>query len=129
MNLSTQPTATTRLKPVAKVREARASPRVPTPPAPLAQVPTGETMASHRTSLMTGAPWSPPLLRAPPPRGPAALRTPLSPPSMTPAQHALYSHGHHETAQNPATLILSGECVCVCVYASVRISVGISVLP
>lgn len=115
-NLSPQPTATTRLKLVAKVREARASPRVPTPPAPPAQVHTGEMMPLHHTNLLTGAPWSPLLLHVPlhPQHGLAALGTLLDPQNSTLVQHVLYSQSHHETAQNPATLILSGECVCLC---------------
>lgn len=64
-NLSPQPTATIRLKLVAKVREPRASPRAPTPPAPPAQVHTGEMMASHPINLLTGGPWSPTLLSVP----------------------------------------------------------------
>lgn len=73
-----QPTATIRLKLVAKVRERRASPRAPTPPAPPAQVRTGETMASHPTNPLTGGPWSPSQLSVPrllPLRGQVDLRT------------------------------------------------------
>ncbi len=129
INLSFQPTVTTRPKPVARVREARASPRVPTPPAPPALVHTGEMTALHLTNLLTGALWSPPLLHVPPPppRGLDALRILLAPLSSTQVQHALCSHGHHETALNPATLILSGAYVCLCLH-DVRISVWISVL-
>lgn len=110
-----QPTATTRLKQVGKVREARASPRVPTPPDPPAQVPTGEMMLLHHTNLLTGAPWSPPLLHVPlhPPRGLVALGTLPDLPRWTLVQHVLYSQSHPETAPNPASLILSGECVCL----------------
>lgn len=113
INLPSQPTAITRLRLVAKVREARASPRVPTPPAPPAQVHIGEMMALHHTNLLTGAPWRPPLLHVPlhPPHGLAARETLLAHPSLTLFQHVLYSHSQHATAQNPATLILSGECV------------------
>lgn len=113
--LSTQPTATIRLKPVAKVKEPRASHQVLTPLAPPVQVHTGETTVLHLISLLTGGPWSRSMLHVPlPPRhGQVDLRTLLFPPSLTLLQHVHCSHGRHETAQNPATLILSGECVSV----------------
>lgn len=96
-----------------KVREARASPRVPTPPDPPAQVPTGEMMLLHHTNLLTGAPWSPPLLCVPPhpPHGLVALGTLPDLLRWTLVQHVLCSQSHPETALNPASLILSGECV------------------
>lgn len=124
INLPSQPTAITRLRLVAKVREAIASPRVPTPPAPPAQVHIGEMTPLHHTNLLTSAPWRPPPLHVPlhPPRGLVALGTLLAHPSLTLFQDVLYSHGQHATAQSPATLILSGECVCVSVRTNVVIS-------
>jgi len=118
--LSPQRTVTTKLKLVDKVRELRAINRVPTPLAPPAPAHTGVMTAWHHTNILTGAPWSPYVLPMPPlpllPRPPhdqADLRTLASPQSSILVRHALYSQGRHETAQNLATLILSGECVCV----------------
>lgn len=119
-----QPTATTRPKQVAKVREVRASPQVHTLPGPLAQVHTGETKALHLTNPLTGDLSSPPPLSVPLPHGQANLKILRFQLSWTPVQGALCSHGHQETAQNPVTLILSGECV----YMSLLISIWISVL-
>lgn len=113
--LSFQPTVTIKLKPVAKAREARASPPVLTLPAPPAQDHTGEMRASHLTNHLRGVPWISPQLRVPlpPPAGRAVLRTLLSPQILT---LVLCCPDPPETAQNLATLIPSGECVCLQVY-------------
>lgn len=121
VNLSPQPTATTRLR--LKVKGPRASPPVLTPPAPPAQALTGEMRALHPTNLLTGAPWSHPLLHVPlslpPLHGQADLRTLLPMQTLTVVRHVLCSQGRRETAQSPVTLILSGECVSLCKDKSV----------
>lgn len=111
INLYPQHTATTRLKLVAKGREATASPRVRTRPAPPARVHSGETMQSHLTSPPTDAPWSPPLLPAPllPPHARDVPETHPAPLSLTPGHTAPCSRSRRETARNLGTLIRSGE--------------------
>lgn len=126
MCLPTQLTATTRLKQVVKAREPRASPLVPTPPAPPAQVHTGGMRAFQLTNPTTGAPWSLSLLQVyplPPPLPPHDLVDPkihLSVRRWTLLELELCSLSLKEIAQSRATLILSGECLHLC--AGVQIS-------
>lgn len=95
-----------------KDKEDRANPPAPTRLAPPVRAPTGETMALRPTNLLSGAPWSRPLLQAlprPPPRVPAALGTPLAPPRWTQVQDGRCSLSPPETARSPDTSTPSGE--------------------
>lgn len=111
IDLYPQHTATTRLKLVARDREATASPRVPTRLAPPVRVHSGETTASRLTSPLTDAPWSPPLLPVllVPPHAPDDPETHPAPPSLTPGHTEPCFLSHRVTARNLATLIRSGE--------------------
>lgn len=111
VDLYPQHTATTSLKLVARDREATASPRVRTRLAPPVRVHSGETMASHLTSPLTDAPWSPPLLPAllVPPHARDDPETHPAPLSLTPGHTATCFRSRRVTARNLATLIRSGE--------------------
>lgn len=108
INLFPQLTDTTSLKPVAKVREPRASPPAPIHLVLPAQVHTGEMMASRLTKLLTDAPWSLRVLPLPPDQ--LNPKTHLPVPRWTLEQRVHCSQSPHETAQSNATLILSGKC-------------------
>lgn len=111
MDLYPQHTATTRLKLVARDKEATASPRVRTLLAPPVRAHSGETMASHLTSPPTDAPWSPPLLPVllVPPHALDDPETHPAPLSLTPGHTVPCFRSHRVTARNLATLIRSGE--------------------
>lgn len=114
-NLYPQHTVTTRLKAAAKVREATASPRARTRPAPPVRVHSGKTMQLHLTSPLIDAPWSPPLLPLAllPPHVQEILETCAAPPSWTRRRTVPCSRSHRETPRSLATLIRSGENACL----------------
>lgn len=111
IDLYPQHTATTRLKLVARDKEATASPRVRTRLAPPVRAHSGETMALHLTSPLTDAPWSPPLLPVllVPPHALDDPETHPAPLNLTPGHTVPCFRSHRVTARNLATLIRSGE--------------------
>ncbi len=128
---SQQLTGISKLKQVARVLTVRAP--ALTPPAPQAQDLTGAMRALHPTKPLTGALWT--LCWAPrciPLHHGLAGRTMqlyLWRWRLTQGDPRHCCLGHHETDQNHVTLMLSGQCKCVCVLSSVCVCVCMFTAP